>query len=344
MSSSQRATTSSRPRRNDAPMIGAVSAIVIEPRSQREEIPRQVSAVDGRDVRRRQRSEGLGVVPVVEMPPIARHAQQRIEGRLEAIQNGREAQIPEVVRRQRRQQLQTDVGGRGPVGDRMRAIFLVVVGHEMVVGGNDHLLEKEPDAAGDLPKRQAVAAAERQAAVRQRLPGRRCGWRSGRRNFEKSQVVLARRDTREKSFVPMEGLAEGGVQDLRVIQEALFARAVAYRDEHTSHPIRPDEFKATMEGRPGFVVSPWCEDQRRAKPRSRTKRRPRFGTSRSAAHRQQASGASSAARPPPITPGSPRRPELPGPCVCRQGVVELAPLAPQLLHACVTAGQPARRP
>ncbi len=60
MSSSQRATTSSRPRRNDAPMIGAVSAIVIEPRSQREEISRQVSAIDRRDVRRRQRSEGSG--------------------------------------------------------------------------------------------------------------------------------------------------------------------------------------------------------------------------------------------------------------------------------------------
>ena len=35
----------------------------------------------------------------------------------------------------------------------------------------------------------------------------------GPKDLEKSQVVLARRDTREKSFVPMEGLAENVVQD-----------------------------------------------------------------------------------------------------------------------------------
>ena len=80
----------------------------------------------------------------------------------------------------------------------------------------------------------------------------------GPKDLEKSQVVLARRDTREKSFVPMEGLAEKVVQDLRTIQDALFARAVAFRDEHTSHTDSYDEFKATMDGRPGFVVSPWC--------------------------------------------------------------------------------------
>ena len=80
----------------------------------------------------------------------------------------------------------------------------------------------------------------------------------GPKDLEKSQVVLARRDTREKSFVPMEGLVEKVVQDLRAIQDALFARAVAFRAEHTSETDSYDEFKAIMDGRPGFVVSPWC--------------------------------------------------------------------------------------
>jgi prolyl-tRNA synthetase len=80
----------------------------------------------------------------------------------------------------------------------------------------------------------------------------------GPKDIEKSQVVLARRDTREKSFVPMDGLAAHVEQMLGAIQQALFDRAVQFRAEHTSETDSYDEFKAIMEGRPGFVVSPWC--------------------------------------------------------------------------------------
>jgi prolyl-tRNA synthetase len=80
----------------------------------------------------------------------------------------------------------------------------------------------------------------------------------GPKDIEKSQVMLARRDTREKSSAPMDGLAAHVVSMLEQIQQALFARAVAFRDEHTTHTDSYDEFKQIMEGRPGFVVSPWC--------------------------------------------------------------------------------------
>jgi prolyl-tRNA synthetase len=80
----------------------------------------------------------------------------------------------------------------------------------------------------------------------------------GPKDIEKSQVVLARRDTREKSFVPMDGLAGQVEQMLAAIQQALFDRAVTFRDEHTSETDSYDEFKQIMDGRPGFVVSPWC--------------------------------------------------------------------------------------
>jgi prolyl-tRNA synthetase len=80
----------------------------------------------------------------------------------------------------------------------------------------------------------------------------------GPKDIEKSQVMLARRDTREKSSAPMDGLAAHVVSMLEQIQQALFARAVAFRDEHTTHTDSYDEFKSIMEGRPGFVVSPWC--------------------------------------------------------------------------------------
>ena len=80
----------------------------------------------------------------------------------------------------------------------------------------------------------------------------------GPKDIEKSQVVLARRDTREKSFVPMDGLAGHVEQMLAAIQQALFDRAVKFREEHTSETDSYGEFKQIMDGRPGFVVSPWC--------------------------------------------------------------------------------------
>ena len=80
----------------------------------------------------------------------------------------------------------------------------------------------------------------------------------GPKDLEKSQVVLARRDTREKSFVPMDGLGAHAEELLTTIQRALYDRAVKFREEHTSTADTYAEFKAIMEGRPGFVISPWC--------------------------------------------------------------------------------------
>jgi prolyl-tRNA synthetase len=80
----------------------------------------------------------------------------------------------------------------------------------------------------------------------------------GPKDLEKSQVVLARRDTREKAFVPMDGLAAKVEEMLATIQKALFDRAIQFRTEHTTETDSYDEFKQIMDGRPGFVISPWC--------------------------------------------------------------------------------------
>ncbi|HEY5619015.1 MAG TPA: proline--tRNA ligase [Vicinamibacterales bacterium] len=80
----------------------------------------------------------------------------------------------------------------------------------------------------------------------------------GPKDIEKSQVVLARRDTREKSSASMDGLVAHIESLLATIQRALYERALQFRTEHTSSTDSYDEFKAIMEGRPGFVVSPWC--------------------------------------------------------------------------------------
>jgi prolyl-tRNA synthetase len=80
----------------------------------------------------------------------------------------------------------------------------------------------------------------------------------GPKDIEKLQVLLARRDTREKLPTPMEGLAAFIVSLLDTIQHNLFERAVKFREEHTQRVSTYDEFKSVMEGRPGFVIAPWC--------------------------------------------------------------------------------------
>jgi prolyl-tRNA synthetase len=81
----------------------------------------------------------------------------------------------------------------------------------------------------------------------------------GPKDIERSQVVLVRRDDRVKSQMPMEGLAASTAVLLEEIQRALFERALRYREEHTTRTDSYEEFKRIMEGRPGFVIAPWCE-------------------------------------------------------------------------------------
>ena len=80
----------------------------------------------------------------------------------------------------------------------------------------------------------------------------------GPKDIEKAQVLLVRRDTREKLPTPVDGLGRRVQQLLDLIQQALFERARRFRDEHTGRTNSRDDFVRIMEGRPGFVIAPWC--------------------------------------------------------------------------------------
>jgi prolyl-tRNA synthetase len=80
----------------------------------------------------------------------------------------------------------------------------------------------------------------------------------GPKDIEKSSVVLARRDTKEKLPVAMDGLVGRITALLDEIQAGLLQRARTFREEHTTRVSSYDEFKAVMEGRPGFVIAGWC--------------------------------------------------------------------------------------
>ncbi len=83
----------------------------------------------------------------------------------------------------------------------------------------------------------------------------------GPKDIEKGQVLIARRDTREKINTPMEVVA-ATVKDLLVeVQRTLFDRALRFRAERTQRVDTYDAFKLVMDGRPGFVVAFWCGEK-----------------------------------------------------------------------------------
>jgi prolyl-tRNA synthetase len=81
----------------------------------------------------------------------------------------------------------------------------------------------------------------------------------GPKDLEKRSVFSARRDTRAKAALPMDGLVGNVTTLLDEIQDNLLARARAFRESHTSSTTSWDEFRQIMDGRPGFVIAPWCE-------------------------------------------------------------------------------------
>jgi prolyl-tRNA synthetase len=80
----------------------------------------------------------------------------------------------------------------------------------------------------------------------------------GPKDIEKQQVFSARRDTREKAPIALSDLATRVPELLATIQRDLLAKALAFREEHTSSAASWEEFTAAMDGRPGFVVAAWC--------------------------------------------------------------------------------------
>lgn len=79
----------------------------------------------------------------------------------------------------------------------------------------------------------------------------------GPRDLENNQVEIARRDTKEKTTVSMDGITETVSQLLLDIQSNLFNRAKKYRDEHITKVDSWDDFISTLDTKAGFVSAHW---------------------------------------------------------------------------------------
>jgi len=128
-----------------------------------------------------------------------------------------------------------------------------------------------------LPKCREVMAALRGAGVRVHLDDRDTqlpGWKYadwemrgvpirmeiGPKDIEKDQCVLVRRDTREKAFTPLAGVAARVREILDRMQVELLERARKFMADNTSSVGNWDEFKQVMSTRRGFLRAGWCRD------------------------------------------------------------------------------------
>jgi len=79
----------------------------------------------------------------------------------------------------------------------------------------------------------------------------------GQRDLAAGQVEVARRDTKEKSNVPLEGIADYVANLLDEIQQNLFDRAKTYRDAHITKADSLAEMEDILENKGGFVHAHW---------------------------------------------------------------------------------------
>jgi prolyl-tRNA synthetase len=79
----------------------------------------------------------------------------------------------------------------------------------------------------------------------------------GLRDLDNDAVEIARRDTKEKRSVPMAGLPSYVADLLESIQQAMFDKALAYRNAHTSRADTMAEFERLLDEKGGFVLAHW---------------------------------------------------------------------------------------
>ena len=83
----------------------------------------------------------------------------------------------------------------------------------------------------------------------------------GPRDIQNNQVMLARRDTHEKTAAPMENLADTIRTLLQDIHDTMLKMATEHRDAHIFRAESMQEICDAVDVKKGFALSPWCGDR-----------------------------------------------------------------------------------
>lgn len=79
----------------------------------------------------------------------------------------------------------------------------------------------------------------------------------GARDMEKNEIEVARRDTKEKRVVSLDGIAQYVESLLKDIQQYMYNKALLYRDEHITKADSWDEFVKLLDEKGGFISAHW---------------------------------------------------------------------------------------
>jgi len=79
----------------------------------------------------------------------------------------------------------------------------------------------------------------------------------GARDLANNIVEIARRDTKEKKSIDINGISNYIQQLLEEIQINIYNKAKAYRDEHTTEANTWDEFVKLLDEKGGFISAHW---------------------------------------------------------------------------------------
>ena len=79
----------------------------------------------------------------------------------------------------------------------------------------------------------------------------------GARDLENNTVEIARRDTKGKNTIPLEGIADYIKNLLAEIQNAIFKKAEKFRNENIIEVNTLDEFKQALDTPGGFISAHW---------------------------------------------------------------------------------------
>ncbi len=80
----------------------------------------------------------------------------------------------------------------------------------------------------------------------------------GPKDIENNQVVVVRRDTREKIVVSMDEITDRLGDILETIQKDMFDRAKKFLDEHIDTAVAMEEMISKFQAKGGFIKAMWC--------------------------------------------------------------------------------------
>jgi prolyl-tRNA synthetase len=79
----------------------------------------------------------------------------------------------------------------------------------------------------------------------------------GPRDLENGTIEVARRDTKEKQSMPIDGVVAHIEQLLEDIQQNIYEKALKFREDNTYFTDSFDEFKDILESKGGFIWAHW---------------------------------------------------------------------------------------